>query len=454
MAKLADFGVSGQLSDSCVKRNTFIGTPFWMAPEIIQSQGCDCLADIWSLGITIIELAEGRPPYSDVHPMRAIFMISSNDPPTLTDETLWSPSFVNFLSSCLVKQPEKRTSADKLLKHEFLKEAASREIIASAIKECQERRQLLASKRSKNAAQKSKRAAAAVRNGGDETDGLLQNSVILTSSAESELEDSEDFSTAKVYHDTNGESTLGMGVNDFYSTSGTLTCNSTLRSDQAGSYVINTSAAAATGESASRASVAVMNNSLIGSFETMVVNEDDATMRRLSVNSRGSGTGTNKQVEGQPRSASKHEDNVPFFMKHFERKAQAPLSGATAAQIAASSAFNVDTSSDDSHKYDSNGTFQPLGSGIDDINGSSVSPGFYDPHNKMVRSMQHMSRPFTDHSSYDFLDEESLTDLQQRMAELDSCLNQELECLKRKYEIKRCPIIEAIKNKRASVDYF
>ena len=201
MAKLADFGVSGQLSDSCVKRNTFIGTPFWMAPEIIQSQGCDCLADIWSLGITIIELAEGRPPYSDVHPMRAIFMISSNDPPTLTDETNWSPNFVNFLSCCLVKQPEKRTSADKLLKHEFMKEAASRDIIATAIKECQERRQLLASKRSKNA--QNKRVA---KTSDDQVDGSPDSSVILTSS--SEFEDSEDFSTAKVYHDSNGDATL------------------------------------------------------------------------------------------------------------------------------------------------------------------------------------------------------------------------------------------------------
>lgn len=119
-AKLADFGVAGQLSDTMAKRNTVIGTPFWMAPEVIQEIGYDCLADIWSLGVTIIEMAEGRPPYSDIHPMRAIFMIPTKPPPTLKQPDVWSPELRDFLARCLVKNPNDRASAVALLQHPLL----------------------------------------------------------------------------------------------------------------------------------------------------------------------------------------------------------------------------------------------------------------------------------------------------------------------------------------------
>eukprot|EP01128_Nolandella_sp_AFSM9_P003850 TRINITY_DN1692_c0_g1_i1.p1 TRINITY_DN1692_c0_g1~~TRINITY_DN1692_c0_g1_i1.p1 ORF type:complete len:498 (+),score=100.42 TRINITY_DN1692_c0_g1_i1:78-1496(+) len=117
-AKLADFGVSSNQKDF-TKHHTVIGTPFWMAPEVIQEK-YDHRADIWSLGITCIEMAEGRPPHYNVHPMRAIFMIPTRPPPKFTNPELWSTAFNDFLTQCLQKNPNDRPSASKLLKHPWI----------------------------------------------------------------------------------------------------------------------------------------------------------------------------------------------------------------------------------------------------------------------------------------------------------------------------------------------
>ncbi|KAK4317532.1 hypothetical protein Pmani_011378 [Petrolisthes manimaculis] len=140
-AKLADFGVAGQLSDTMAKRNTVIGTPFWMAPEVIQEIGYDCVADIWSLGITALEMAEGKPPYGDIHPMRAIFMIPTKPPPSFREPDQWQPEFIDFVSRCLVKNPEERATATELLQHPFIRAAQPSSILRTMLEEAMEIRE-------------------------------------------------------------------------------------------------------------------------------------------------------------------------------------------------------------------------------------------------------------------------------------------------------------------------
>jgi len=136
-SKLADFGVSGQLSDTMAKRQTVIGTPFWMAPEVIQEVGYDYKADIWSFGITCIEMAESKPPLFNVHPMRVIFMIPnpSRPPPKLSEPEKWSAEFNDFLAKCLIRKPELRPSAEELLKHPFILKSKSHSLLVPLIDE-------------------------------------------------------------------------------------------------------------------------------------------------------------------------------------------------------------------------------------------------------------------------------------------------------------------------------
>ncbi|KOB74379.1 putative myosin IIIA [Operophtera brumata] len=123
--KLVDFGVSSHLAATAARRNTSVGTPYWMAPEVIAceqqlDESYDCRCDVWSVGITAIELAEGEPPLSGLHPMRALFQIPRNPPPMLSHPEIFSPQLSDFVADCLIKDMNQRPFARELLEHPLL----------------------------------------------------------------------------------------------------------------------------------------------------------------------------------------------------------------------------------------------------------------------------------------------------------------------------------------------
>jgi len=131
--KIADFGYAAQLTENKSKRTTIVGTPYWMAPELIRGQEYTFKVDVWSLGIMVMEMAEGEPPYMEYPPLRALFLITTKGIPGLRDPDEWSEEFKDFVGACLDIDTDQRPDASELLSHAFLQKSCDAEEIGAVI---------------------------------------------------------------------------------------------------------------------------------------------------------------------------------------------------------------------------------------------------------------------------------------------------------------------------------
>ncbi|XP_065185374.1 serine/threonine-protein kinase 4-like [Sycon ciliatum] len=348
-AKLADFGVAGQLSDTMAKRNTVIGTPFWMAPEVIQEVGYDCRADIWSVGITAIEMVEGKPPYADIHPMRAIFMIPSKPPPKFKDEDRWTPGFRDFLEQCVVKNPEERATATSLLQHDFIKNASTSNSLKTMIEEAM------------HLMKEAQEASDGEGDGEDDDDDDDENTgTMVISSSVPDVSSSGTMVTKSSSDDDMSTGTMVMN-------SGSMVIKPM---SDTGTMVLNGDE-----DDGSSCGTMVMNtDSMVINSDSMVITD---TMKCVS-------DGTTQVSGGNDRK----KDYRPSFMDHFDN-----MSAEEQREIAP--VKQVPTTSD-----------------------------------------------------FEMLGKRSYSELKERLAQLDPDMEREIEELRRRYQSKRQPILDAMDAKR------
>ncbi len=132
--KLADFGFCVQLTDQRMLRNTMVGTPYWMAPELVRGKAYDSKVDIWSLGIMLLEMAEWEPPFLREQPLRALYLIATKGAPKFKEPARWTPGMNAFLQAACEVDPVNRASADDLLQNDFVKSAASKAAFSALLK--------------------------------------------------------------------------------------------------------------------------------------------------------------------------------------------------------------------------------------------------------------------------------------------------------------------------------
>ncbi|XP_016009947.2 STE20-like serine/threonine-protein kinase isoform X2 [Rousettus aegyptiacus] len=196
--KLADFGVSAKNTRTIQRRDSFIGTPYWMAPEVVMCETSkdrpyDYKADVWSLGITLIEMAEIEPPHHELNPMRVLLKIAKSEPPTLAQPSRWSSNFKDFLKKCLEKNVDSRWTTSQLLQHPFVTVDSNkpiRELIAEAkaevTEEVEDGKEEEEDDETENSLPipASKRASSDLSIASSEEDKLSQNACILESVSE------------------------------------------------------------------------------------------------------------------------------------------------------------------------------------------------------------------------------------------------------------------------------
>ncbi|XP_023230203.1 serine/threonine-protein kinase 3-like isoform X2 [Centruroides sculpturatus] len=381
-AKLADFGVAGQLTDTMAKRNTVIGTPFWMAPEVIQEIGYDCVADIWSLGITALEMAEGKPPYGDIHPMRAIFMIPTKPPPSFRDLDRWSSEFIDFVSHCLVKNPEERATASELLQHEFIKNAKPVNILQQMIAEAKE------------------------------------------------IQENETYRRDRVNMLESDEDDIDCGTMvAFVPDSGTLVPNNDI--EEGGTLVAH-----------NNGGTSVVSSDVESDLGTLVINsdgeEEDSTMKR-----HDTATGEKK------------ENYRPYFLDHFDQKEkeQQKHHNRSPTQTDVNSSTSSLSQSGTPHP---NHFQQNLKSGQKPQGHERKSANHLQHHLNQISNAgpgaahhdyTKFQRSFVD-GDFSFLMFLSYDELQERMANLDSEMEKEIEELRHRYQAKRQPILDAMDAKK------
>ncbi|XP_072175817.1 serine/threonine-protein kinase 3-like isoform X2 [Diadema setosum] len=419
-AKLADFGVAGQLTDTMAKRNTVIGTPFWMAPEVIQEIGYDCKADIWSLGITALEMAEGKPPYAEIHPMRAIFMIPTKPPPTFRDPEKWSQEFIDFTSKCLIKNPEERATATDLLQHPFVKNAKPVSILNTMINEANHMREKEKLKEDEDE-----------EDGSDDEDidsGTMVargRSKATPAGIDDEEEDSGTMiisgsavSTANTFIEHDSVTDLDSGTMIEHA-SGTMIEHDTdtMINHDSGSMIEHES-----GTMIEHGTGTI--NDLESNMGTMVINEDedgnDDTMKR-----------TDTAKAGGYR---------PPFLEHYDRqeeaKQQSKVSPPGPAPVNPSNAPTVPSNAPMHIAQGNHRVSAPSGN---QEAPPPKPPLFHRPFNEM---------------EVDFLKHLSIDELRDRLASLDPQMEAEIEELRKRYQEKRRPIIEAMEVKRKRQQHF